>query len=127
MNSHFPLAKEARVHAAELVNMMAKKFNTDSLPAFFVGDLNTSPEMRGAEILRSYWKDSFITTPDDLKEGSSGTFTRRDTNMDMSKAKRIDYVYYRGKVNILKYCCYNQKYDGFWPSDHCAVYVDATL
>ena len=127
MNSHFPLGKIAKVHAAEIVNAQAQKFNRDNLPAFFVGDLNTSPKMKGAEIARTYWKDAYLTIPAGNKEGSRGTFNSRKPDTDMSKAKRIDYIYYRGKMSLLKYCCFNKKYDGFYPSDHCAVYVDAIL
>lgn len=127
MHSHFPLGKEARTYAADVCIEMEKKYNKEGLPSFLIGDLNNRPDSPGSEKLRTYWTDSYLHLPPECREGSFGTFNGAKTDIDPDKdPRRIDYVYFRNALP-LKYCCSNNKYDGFWPSDHCAVYVDMKL
>lgn len=127
MHSHFPLGKEAKKRGADVIIAMEKKFNKDGLPAFFLGDLNNRPDTPGSQILRTHWTDSYLYLPQECREGSQATFNGHDVNRDMNTTQRIDYVYFRNGVTPLKYHCSNKKYDGFWPSDHCAVYVDMKI
>ena len=127
MHSHFPLGKEARANAADVAIAMEKKYNKKGLPSFLIGDLNNRPEAKGSEILRTHWTDTFLALPQELKEGSEGTFNGVQLDRDMNTSARIDYVYFRNTEAPLKYGCFNNKYDGFWPSDHCAVYVEIKL
>lgn len=127
IHSHFPLAKQAHTNAADVIIAQAMKYNKDNLPAFFIGDLNTSPTSASSEKSRTYWTDSYKALSDDAKVGPRGTFNGHDASRDMSKANRIDYVYFKGDVTPVKYHCFDRKYDGLWPSDHCAVYVDMKL
>lgn len=124
IHSHFPLAKQAHTMAADVIISQAMKYNKKNLPAFFIGDLNVPPTAESSKKSRSYWTDSFMALPDEAKEGPSGTFNGHDADRDMSQARRIDYVYFRGDVTPVKYHCFDKKYDGLWPSDHCAVFVD---
>ena len=127
MNSHFPLGKEAKCKAADVVISIEKKYNVDGLPSFFIGDLNNRPGTPGSKVLRTHWNDSYLFLPAEMKEGSQATFNGHDVNRDMNSTQRIDYVYFRNDVTPLMYHCSNRKYDGFWPSDHCAVYVDMLI
>ena len=127
MHSHFPLGKEAKKRGADVIIAMEKKFNKDGLPAFFLGDLNNRPDTPGSQRLRTHWTDSYLYLPQECREGSQATFNGHDVNRDMNTTQRIDYVYFRNGVTPLKYHCSNKKYDGFWPSDHCAVYVDMKI
>lgn len=125
MASHFPLGKEARLNIADLMIEREKKYNPKSLPSFFTGDLNTREERPESEILRTWWKDSYIVLPADRKDGPEGTFNNHGLNEDMDIAPRIDFVYFRGEeVEPLRYVCDDTLYDGLYPSDHCPVYVD---
>ena len=127
MHSHFPLGKEARMRAADVCIEMEKKYNKEGLPSFLIGDLNNRPDSPGSEKLRTYWTDSYLHLPPECREGSFGTFNGAKPDADPDKdPRRIDYVYFKN-AEPLKYCCFNKKYDGFWPSDHCAVYVDMKL
>ena len=127
MHSHFPLGQEARARAADVAIAMEKKYNKKGLPSFLIGDLNNRPDSEGSGILRTYWTDSFLALPEELKEGSVGTLNSVKLDRDMNAAPRIDYVYFRNTEAPLKYGCFNNRYDGFWPSDHCAVYVEIKL
>lgn len=127
MHSHFPLGKEARAKASEVIIAMEKKYNKAGLPAFFIGDLNNRPDTPGSQILRTHWTDSYLCLPPEQREGSRATFNGHDVDRNMETDQRIDYVYFRNGATPLRYHCSNRKYDGFWPSDHCAVYVDMKL
>lgn len=126
-HSHFPLGKVAKKNAADVVIAMEKKYNSEGLPSFLLGDLNNRPNTPASQILRTHWTDSYLYLPQEKKEGSQATFNGHDVARDMNTNQRIDYVYFRNGVTPLKYHCSNRKYDGFWPSDHCAVYVDVKI
>ncbi|MGM9739537.1 MAG: endonuclease/exonuclease/phosphatase family protein, partial [Candidatus Cryptobacteroides sp.] len=125
MASHFPLGREARLNIASLMIDREKKYNPKSLPSFFTGDLNTREERPESEILRTWWKDSYLELPADRKAGPKGTFNNHGLNEDMDIAPRIDFVYFRGEgIEPLRYVCDDTLYEGLYPSDHCPVYVD---
>lgn len=125
MISHMPLGKEANANAAPVILERAKEYNPESLPSFFVGDLNTREWTESSKLFRSYWNDTFLTVPADVRKGSVGTFNKRGENEDMNAAPRIDYIYYRGEgVKPLGYTCDNRRYEGYYPSDHCPIYAD---
>lgn len=128
MLSHFPLKPGANLHAAQILNDRARMYNPKGLPAFFVGDLNTRPETPSTECLKTYWNDAFLDLPSSAKKGPSGTFNGAQMDRDMETAIRIDYIYYKGATILpLKYVCNTKTYDGFYPSDHCPVYVDFVI
>lgn len=125
MVSHMPLGKEANANVAPVILERAKMYNPENLPSFFVGDLNTREWTESSKLFRTYWNDSFLTLPAEARTGSAGTFNKRGQNEDMSLAPRIDYVYYRGEgVTPVGYTCDNRRFEGYYPSDHCPVYVD---
>lgn len=125
MVSHMPLGKEANANVAPVILERAKMYNPENLPSFFVGDLNTREWTESSKLFCTYWSDSFLTLPAEARTGSAGTFNKRGQNEDMSLAPRIDYVYYRGEgVTPVGYTCDNRRFEGYYPSDHCPVYVD---
>ena len=128
MLSHMPLGKEANLHAASILNERARMYNSENLPALFVGDLNTTPGTPSSEVLRSYWTDVYQYLPDAAKTGPQGTFNSHNIEKDMEGATRIDFIYFNGAgVKPLNYCCFDTLYDGLYPSDHCPVYSDIQI
>lgn len=121
---HAPLAKEASAKCVDVVMQQYEKYNPDGLPAVFVGDFNAKPDSPASKQLREYWTDSFDAVPAEARKGSTGTFNGHNIEKDMEKARRIDYVYFRGEgIEPLAYECVNTQYDGIWPSDHCPIYA----
>lgn len=127
MHSHMPLGKTANLMASEILVAKAKEANPEDLPAIFIGDLNTVPESPSSEVLRNYWKDAYMSLPADKITGPAGTFNGAKTERDMTKARRIDYIYFRGDIEVLNYTCQTGLYDGFYPSDHCPIYTDILI
>lgn len=125
MIGHFPLGQEARIHFAPIVIERAKKYNPDNLPAFLMGDLNTTEETPDSKTLRTYWTDSYLALSADKRKGPHGTFNSHNVQSDMEKKHRIDFVYFRGEgITPLNYVCNTATYDGIFPSDHCPIYTN---
>ncbi len=125
VHAHMPLGAKANLHAAEILIEKSKQYNPEGLPEFFVGDLNTRPDTPTSDLFRTYWKDSYLTCR--KAEPGIGTFNGAITKRDLRVARRIDYIYYKGDIQIKDYEVVDTKYDGLWPSDHCPLYVDAII
>lgn len=100
-----------------------KEQNPDGYPSFFIGDMNASPGDAASVTYREYWFDAYQRAAD--VTGPSGTFN--GFNVSKDPTQRVDYIYYRGEVDVDDYVCDNTKYDGFYPSDHCPVYADVKV
>ncbi len=125
MHSHMPLGAKANLKASQILIDKSKEYNTENLPEFFVGDLNTRTDTPSSDLLRTYWNDTYLDC--EKAEPGIGTFNEAKTDRDMRVARRIDYIYYKGDIELLDYEVVQTKYNGLWPSDHCPLYVDVVL
>ncbi len=125
MHAHMPLGQKANLHASEILIERSKMYNPENLPQFFVGDLNTRPDTPSSDLLRTHWNDSYLNCEN--AESGIGTFNGAVTERDMEVARRIDYIYYKGDIELKEYEVVTTKYDGYFPSDHCPLYVDAII
>ncbi len=125
MHAHMPLGQKANLNASKILIEKSKQYNPDNLPEFFIGDLNTRPDTPSSDLMRTHWTDSYLTCS--KAEPGIGTFNGAITQRDMRVARRIDYIYYKGNIQIKDYEVVQNKYDGFWPSDHCPLYVEAII
>ncbi len=108
-----PNGKYARIY-----EQMEKRYNTEHLPSFFVGDMNATPDMTASVMFRNYWNDTFLTAPE--RSGSALTYTGFKAP---EGATRIDYIYYRGEdIKVLSYHCENKLYQGKFASDHYPIW-----
>ena len=122
MDTHGCLNKDTGAQYAGLFEEMEKKYNTENLPAFFVGDLNATPDHAMLKTITSYWTDSYLKAK--KKEGIVNTF---NSWTNVNGLRRIDYVLYRNVSAPSLYCCDNTLYNGHYPSDHFPVYADFTI
>lgn len=106
---------------------MEKKYNPNSYPSFFVGDMNARPAQNSVATYLTYWKDVYLEVGKDNITGPFSTYNDFNTSLDLNKdPRRIDYIYYRN-ATPLNYVCNDAKYDGCYASDHLPVYSDMKI
>ncbi len=133
--THGPLKKVANANAGRLLVEFDKKYNTESLPAIVIGDMNARPGSAFHQHMCNHFEDCYIVTP--KKCGTIGTFNGAgEIEKNFKSNRRIDHVYIRstdkGKFEVKNYVVNRDKYkmsDGqkHYPSDHNPVVVEMTL
>lgn len=125
-NTHFDhRGDEARKNSAILIREKIEEMTyKNNLPVILTGDFNLKPDSEPIALLKKALSDSR-----DISEaapyGPVGTFTSFDWNAPMEG--RIDYVFVRGGIKVLKYAVLTDSKDQRWPSDHLPVFVKVQL
>ena len=122
MNTHACLNREPNAAYAYVYADQEKRYNTEGLPSFFVGDMNARPEYDAPAKYKEHWKDSFETAA--KRSGAAATYNGYS---NASGKYRIDYIFHRGKVNVKEFCINNALYDNLYASDHFHIYADVTI
>lgn len=107
---------------ARVFELIEKRYNTDELPSFLVGDMNAVATHDMMKTILGYWKDSYVDAQS--RNGIANTF---NSYSNPNGVRRIDYVLYRGVPAPSLYCCDNTLYNGMYASDHFPVYADFTI
>jgi endonuclease/exonuclease/phosphatase family metal-dependent hydrolase len=123
LNTHFDhIGKEARKNSAALIRQKVQEMTKDkNLPVIVTGDFNLTPETEPVVLLKRYMKDSREVS-EEPPYGPVGTFTGFKTDADLS-SNRIDYIFVRGEITVLKYAALSDFKDHRFPSDHLPVYL----
>jgi endonuclease/exonuclease/phosphatase family metal-dependent hydrolase len=103
----------ARLNASKLIMQRINALNrfgawTRERPVFLMGDFNCRPGSAPYNILVG---DKDPTDPDLLKNS-------------FEDPKKIDWILYKGSVNVLKYEDVDYNVHGVYPSDHKPIYVE---
>lgn len=122
MNTHGALSEDAKTGYARVFELIEKRYNTDELPSFLVGDMNAVATHDMMKTILGYWKDSYVDAQS--RNGIANTF---NSYSNPNGVRRIDYVLYRGVPAPSLYCCDNTLYNGMYASDHFPVYADFTI
>lgn len=125
MNTHGFLDKSCGGKWASVYAEVEKKRNPEAYPSFFVGDMNATEGDPASAAFRKHWTDSYKTAS--KREGPEGTFNSFNISVNLDNQPRIDFVYYRGQVEVQRYVCDDSKFGGYYPSDHCPVYTEFVL
>lgn len=125
MNTHGCLNSQPNKDNAIYYKQIEQKYNTRSLPSFFVGDMNARPTYDAIATFKLHWKDSYDVVASDKKSGPENTYN----GFTATQGKyRLDYVFCRGdKYKVNAYCVNNKLYNGQFASDHFPVYADVTI
>ncbi len=102
----------AKLNSAKLIMERINAFNrfgewTKDRPVFLLGDFNSRP---GSEVYRTFVGDGNSDNPDLLKDSIKG-------------GRGIDWILYKGNVNILDYEQVDYNVNGVYPSDHKPIFV----
>jgi endonuclease/exonuclease/phosphatase family metal-dependent hydrolase len=121
-----------RTKSAELICNRIASLNADGNFAVILGgDMNSSTtESAHVDWFKSQLTDSYYRSADlGVKEGPVATYNAYSYD-DEQRSKwyhRIDYLYFKGNMDVLKYKVIDDKYNGYFPSDHWPLMVDFTL
>ncbi len=114
-NTHFFTRNRdlAKLNSAKLIMERISAFNrfgewTKDRPVFLMGDFNARP---GGEVYRTFVGDEDSGDPLLLKDSLEG-------------GRGIDWVLYKGDVEVLHYENVDYNVDGAYPSDHKPVFVE---
>lgn len=125
-NTHFDhRGVEARKNSAVLIrNKIEEMTYNNNLPAVLTGDFNLTPDQEPISLIKKYLSDSY-----DVSEkppyGPIGTYN--GFNLDSQLDNRIDYIFVRGDINVLKYAALSEIKNNRFPSDHLPVLAKLQL
>ncbi len=102
----------AKLNSAKLIMERITAFNrfgewTKERPVFLLGDFNARP---GGEVYKTFVGDEKSDDPLLLKDSVEG-------------GRGIDWILYKGNVNVLHYEKVDYNVDGVYPSDHKPIFV----
>ena len=125
MNTHGCLNSQPNKDNAVYYSQIEKKYNTDGLPSFFVGDMNARPTYDAIATFKTWWKDLSETVPAAKKTGPENTYNGFSSQQGKY---RLDYIFGRGDgITPVEYCTNNKLYNGMYASDHFPVWADVKI
>lgn len=122
MCSHACLNTEPNNKFAHVYIDIEKKYNTENLPSFFVGDLNAVPSSEAVATYKTWWTDAF--TGAETRDGAPNTYNGWSSQQGKT---RIDYIWFRNNVKVTAYHCNNTLYNDLYASDHFPVSADVKI
>ena len=131
-NTHFDhRGQNARRESAILLLKNIKETAGDA-PVIVTGDFNANPSSEPYKILTSGAEnnqlepiiDAFFTS-DIVHHGPTGSFT--GFKNPPKPGERIDYIFIKNSVKVLRHGILSDKFDGFYPSDHLPVLAEIII
>ncbi|MFI2741524.1 endonuclease/exonuclease/phosphatase family protein [Zhouia sp. PK063] len=124
-NAHFDhVGIKARIESVKLIVKKIKELNTGNIPAFFMGDLNLTPDTEPIKLASTLMHDS--RTHSKMKPyGPEGTYN--GFHFDRKPKNRIDYIFTTDGIAVKKYITIDDFKDFKYPSDHLPVMITAVI
>ena len=114
---------KARQESGKLMVQKIKEIAKDE-PVVLVGDLNSTPETEQVKAIETILSDSYKATAQP-PYGPVGTFN--SFKFDAPMKNRIDYIFVKKGINVLKYGVLTDAKDQRYPSDHQPVVIKAII
>lgn len=114
---------KARQESGKLMVQKIKEIAKDE-PVVLVGDLNSTPETEQVKAIETILSDSYKATAQP-PYGPVGTFN--SFKFDAPMKNRIDYIFVKKGVDVLKYGVLTDAKDQRYPSDHQPVVIKAII
>lgn len=129
-NTHFDhVGEDARAESARLLRIRMKEI-AGSVPVVLLGDFNSNDETTPYLLLTNdqspyRMKDARLVskTP---PTGPSGSFSRTFT-LEGLGVKRIDFIFVRNNITVLKHAIIPDSVDGRLPSDHLPILAELRI
>ncbi|MEM9667046.1 MAG: endonuclease/exonuclease/phosphatase family protein [Bacteroidota bacterium] len=124
-NTHFDhVGTEARLQSAQLLVDRLQEM-AEGVPVVVTGDFNVTPSAPPYATLTSVLTDTFNAAADG-HHGPTGTFSGFTVNAPVS-ARRIDYVFVQGPIEVQRHAILSDHTDLGYPSDHLPVVADLRI
>ncbi|MEZ4828879.1 MAG: endonuclease/exonuclease/phosphatase family protein [Bacteroidia bacterium] len=129
-NTHFDhRGVEARENSARLILDKIAEINPDGLPVILTGDFNLTPADSPYSIITQNdpdknLKDSFFES---LTPHHGPVSTWSGFSFPGEGDKRIDYIFVRNRVVVLKHATLSDSWSGRYPSDHLPVMAEVLI
>lgn len=122
-NTHFDhIGVEARKNSASLILKKIEQINSGkNLPVILTGDFNLTPDQEPIIHIKNFMSDSREVS-EEPPYGPVGTFNGFEIDADLG-SRRIDYIFIKGDIKVLKYAALTDFKDHRFPSDHLPVFV----
>ncbi|GAB3917089.1 endonuclease/exonuclease/phosphatase family protein [Larkinella terrae] len=114
---------EARRQSGKLMVQKIQEIAEDA-PVILVGDLNSTPETEQVHTIETLLSDSYKVTAQP-PYGPVGTFN--SFKHDAPMKNRIDYIFVKKGIDVLKYGVLTDSKDQRYPSDHQPVVIKAVI
>ena len=129
-NTHFDHRGEiARQKSAELILSTITKLNTGRKPVLVTGDFNARPDSIPYQIMTRSKdfepvKDARLLSiqPPHGPEGTWSGFS-----FPGEPEKRIDYIFIKHNIHVLRFGTLSESWAGRFPSDHLPVFAEIVL
>lgn len=123
-NTHFDhIGKIARASSARLLLSRITEM-AGNLPVVLTGDFNAQPTEEPIQILTSLQEPARVTDAISISKlphhGPTGTWTNAFLFPGMP-GQRIDYIFIKNRVQVLKHAILSDSWSGRLPSDHLPV------
>jgi len=127
-NTHFDhLGEMARLESANLLNDKVAEIAGKS-PALVTGDFNFKFDSKGYKILTGGRKNYLFDAQEIAKaELSDINVTFNDFGKSFENGNKIDYIFIKNDVEVLKHQIITDKFEGRYPSDHMPVLVEVRI
>ncbi len=123
-NTHFDhLGEMAKLESADLLNDKVAEI-AGKTPAVITGDLNFKPESKGYKILTG-GRRNYLFDAQTIKENPNITFN--DFGKSLEEGNKIDYIFIKNNVEVIKHQIITDTFDGRYPSDHMPVLAEVDI
>ncbi|WP_143310698.1 endonuclease/exonuclease/phosphatase family protein [Chitinophaga vietnamensis] len=128
-NTHFD--HRGKVARRESAHLLLKQVHhiAGKTPAIITGDFNATPDDEPIQIVMDSKDPLHLTDSKAVSKtphfGPTGTFN--GWHMAEEENKPIDYIFLKGKFNVLKHATISETWGGRYASDHFSVYAELTM